>query len=270
MFQEFTATVAGTHLSLLEKESGWDFTKEKTVVSGIQEELFSAHCERLKNSLAKDMPHPWETWRVQPFHERVFSLVSCWRWNGIHFLEDCIPFPYSTEKIPAPHSLPDGIVDMMPVSDYLEQWKVAAEKRHYPLPPEKQMNYWKKRIILARLWGFRECDSCYIENPYDFEKEIIEKTKNPKELFSPCYLQIGQAPNGQWGCTPVMQFKLCDTTIYGQRQYPDRTTAILHEIPKLKEKVRKKDDCRNKKEIFDWLDSLESSLTQPELFAFAG
>ena len=109
MKQEFTRIFNDTTLVLEHTESGWTFYNSINTVAGIREDIFTAHCERMKRSLSKDMPLPWEQWRELPLSERLFDVVSCWRWNGIYFLEDCVEFPFCEEN----RRDPDGIVSLV-------------------------------------------------------------------------------------------------------------------------------------------------------------
>jgi hypothetical protein len=270
MTQEFTRIHNGTTLLLEHAESGWDFYDGIHIVKGIQEELFTAHCEKLKKSLTKDMPSLWEQWREKLLPERIFDLVAYWPWNCIFFLEDCTPFPYCEEEIPAPQLLPDGSVSMIPVHEYLQSWQAETEKRHYPLPEDQAM-YWRRRKdILSKYWGFGEYDRYYRDNPYDFLTERIEKPLTEDEYSSSCFFRLGVAPNGRWGITSQLQFRLNDSVVLSKYQFPSRESAILHEIESLKEQISSDKEIRNRKDILEWLNHLKSELIQPELFSFAG
>lgn len=269
MTQIFSLVHGDMHLHLEKEQSGWTFSNGEITVRDIQEDLFAAHCERLKKSLSKDMPVAWESWQEQPFSKKVFSLVTHWRWNGVYFLEDCASFPFSEDRIPEPELLPDGTIDMAPVLDYLAQWGSTAEKRHYPLSRESHMDYCRKFKILARYWGFRDTDHYYTEKSLEFLTERLEKPLGAKEHYPSCWFRIGQAPNERWGIIYQTQQNIYHG-MWCRYQFTSRDSAILHEIPVLKNKIAQDKEVRNRKEVLEWLESLESCLVQPELFAFAG
>lgn len=270
MNQTFTRIFNETTLLLEHTESDWTFYNGINTIAGIQEDIFTAHCERMKRSLSKDMPLPWTQWLEKPLPERIFDVVSCWRWNGIFFLEDCTEFPFCEGEIPAPQLLPDGSVSLVPVHEYLKRWKTEAEKRHYPLSENQAMDLYRNKKILAKYWGFREIDGYYKDDPYDFLTESIQKPLGNNEYSCSCDIRVGQAPNGRWGVTSRLNFTMSSGVIWSKYQFPSRESAILHEIELLKKQIPENKDLRSRKDILEWLEQLKSSLIQPELFSFAG